>query len=784
MKHLKIVLTLVVVVLVASMAVYFVEALTTPIIDAYNLELANKAKYEVLPELTTNDDITPTTEYDFTGTSISELIIVEDKGYIYTATAAGYVGPITYMIAFDLDGNITGYKTLIQTETVGLGSVIADDPFQDQFVGLNPDDIDGIGGTTAVVTLGGLISSLEKLAVFHSVEFEGAVVETPEQRLLRYKEEITEVGATFTDVTSDYDISESPITKVEKVNETAVIYTVIFAGYTASVIGDGTPDIIYLVAFDLTTNDIIGFRVVEQNETYNYGDIIETPDFQAQFDDLAQDAIDDVAGTTCMVTLGGLKASLEDVVVFHKEAFEGTVAETDAEKLLRYKQEISVDGAIITDVSGDFDLTDTNVVSVEYANDGTDDVAVIYTVLFVGYNTSDVVEYLISFDLVTNDILGLRVTYQSETLGYGSNIQKDEYYVQFAGMDQLDAFNGNIDGIGGATITFNAFKVSLNEIVRFHQAEFQGIITETDLERFERLLTEIFPTWTTYKDVTRDYPADHDIIYIYDIYEDETYIGVIYYVDTPGAGISMSETYIQFLVGVNLDNQFAGFRMIDDNDTESYSAPFYLEAYEDSYLLDSIEVPLDVDSVAGSTITNDKIEDAVTVVANYHLDNYTQRPDNVDALSEDLLFAFPTAVSFVSVYEDYEYNSNIYNIYEALDGSDNVIGYVYFGHAEGYVDDNVFVWGVDLAGVTQKLIIVSSSESWAYAEEWDDYDGSSGYWPDSPWILNFEGVTFSDLLSNPDIDDVAGVSTTTASMREVLEIIAQYHSDESVGGAG
>ena len=783
MKHMIIVFTLTLVVLISSLAVYFVEDLTSPIIDAYNLEQANKAKFTVLPELTTDDDITPSTDYDFTGTAITELIIVEGKGYIYTATAAGYAGPITYMIAFDLDGTITGYKTLIQTETVGLGSVIADDPFQDQFIGLNQDDIDGIGGTTAVVTLGGLITSLERLVEFHSVEFQGVVVETPEQKLLRYKEEITEVGATFTDVTSDYDLAGYPITKVETTDNNQVIYTAEFAGYTA-LQGDGTPDIIYLVAFDLSTNDIIGFRVVEQNETMNLGDVIETPDFQAQFDDLAQDAIDDIAGTTAVVTLGGLKLSLKDVVIFHKDVFEGTQPETDVEKLLRYKREISVDGAIINDVSGDFDLTDTNIEKIEYANDGTDDVAVIYTVIFVGYNTSDVVEYLISFDLDTNDILGMRITYQSESPGYGAEIANDDYYVQFEDMDQLDALNGDIDGVSGATITTDAFKASLNDIVRYHQAEFQGIITESDFERFERLLTEIFPTWTDYKDVTRAHVADHDIKYIYDMYEDETYIGVVYLVDTPGAGISLPETYIQFLIGVDLNKQFAGFRMIEDNDTSSFSAPFYLEAYEASYDGDSIEVPLDVDSVAGSTKTNDKIEEAVSIVATYHLNSYLQRPDNVNTDSANLLLAFPTAISFVSVYEDYEYNNNIYNIYEVLDISDDVIGYVYFGHFDGYSDDNTFVWGVDLAGVTQELAIITTDESWDLAEEWASYNGNEGYWPDTPWLLNFEGVTFSDLLSNPDIDDVAGVSTTTEGIRIVLEIIAQYHSDESVGGAG
>ena len=49
MKHIKIVLTLAVVVVIASVMVFYVEAWTTPIIDDYNFEQANLAKFEVLP---------------------------------------------------------------------------------------------------------------------------------------------------------------------------------------------------------------------------------------------------------------------------------------------------------------------------------------------------------------------------------------------------------------------------------------------------------------------------------------------------------------------------------------------------------------------------------------------------------------------------------------------------------------------------------------------------------------------------------------------------------------
>lgn len=783
MKHLKIILTLTVVVLVSSLAVFFADEFTSPIIEAYNIKIANEAKYEVLPDLSEHDDLTPTTEYDFTGTSITELIIVDDVGYIYTAEFSGFVGKVIYMVAFDLDGNITGYKTLVQNETAGLGAVISEKDFQDQFIGMAQDEIDGIGGSTAMVTLGGLITSLEKVALFHSVEFQGVIVETPEQRLNRLKEEISEVGAVFTDDTSDYDLSGFPITKVETTDNDVVIYTVAFDGYN--------PGIIYLVAFDLDTNDIIGFRVIEQYETLGLGAVIEDEEFQAQFDDLAQGDIDSIAGTTAAVTLGYLKDSLEEVVIFHKAEFEGEVPETEAQKILRFKQEITVVDALLDDVSGDYDLTNSLITKVEMANDGTDDVAVIYTVEFEGYNTSDVVEYIISFDLVTNDILGFRVLYQNETPGYGDAIENDDYYLQFVGMAQIDALNGDIDdvaGTSGAPITMGAFKLSLNEVVVFHKAEFEGVIVESDQERLDRLWLELFPTAVTFTKVTRDYAAHYDIEEFYEVYDGSSnYLGNLYHIKAEGANYDGIDTIVEFFLGIAPDRTFTGLRMWDDTETPGKATEFYFEIYGDSYTGDDIEDTFTIDDVGGSTITNNALQDAALSIAIYHVEEYLgqefARPANVNLDDEDLLLAYPTANSFNSVYQDYTYESHIYNIYEALDGGGSVIGYVYYANAPGNDGTINFAWGVDLSGLTQQLAILNDVESWDDAQTYDDYDGSAGYWPDTPWIDNFEGVTFSSLLAT-EVDLVAGVSTTTGGMRAILEGIAQYHSDESVGGAG
>ena len=261
MKHIKIIFTLTLVVLTASVMVFFVEALTTPIIEEYNIEQANAAKFEVLPGLVANDlkDLNPTLS-DFSNTSIEELLIIEGKGYIYTAEFSGYQSKIRYILGIDLNGTLTGFKVLVQGETPGYGDTISDEEYRLQFEGLSTtdalngdiDDVAGLSG--APVTMGAFRDSLKAVMEFHQSNYEGVVIETPEDRLERWRDEITVVDAIFSDVSADYTMDDTVI-KMEIANDgtddVAVVYTVQFSGFVTS------GYIEYLISFYLDTNDII-----------------------------------------------------------------------------------------------------------------------------------------------------------------------------------------------------------------------------------------------------------------------------------------------------------------------------------------------------------------------------------------------------------------------------------------------------------------------------------------------------------------------------------------------
>lgn len=74
-------------------------------------------------------------------------------GYVVTAQAKGYSGPVPMGIAFGSDGIIVNVVGLKNTETPGLGTKVADEEFSSQFVGraaepLTISDIDAVTGAT------------------------------------------------------------------------------------------------------------------------------------------------------------------------------------------------------------------------------------------------------------------------------------------------------------------------------------------------------------------------------------------------------------------------------------------------------------------------------------------------------------------------------------------------------------------------------------------------------------------------------------------------------------
>lgn len=770
MKHLKIVLTLTAVVVFFSGAVFLVENITTPLINAAKAEAANAAKAEVLPTLADyNEEVLSNfEEYDVADSGITDIFKIPGYGYVYQAQFQGYQSVIEYMIGINEDGEITGYKTLSQGDTPGLGAEIGNPDNWKQFTGMSIEDaaagnIDGLSGAT--VTTNAWKKSLAAVLDFHNNKM---------------------LGFVYTDLTSSVNAPDgvtSVVVVSDGTNDLEVIYTAEFeTNYSSS------PNK-YTVVISLTDGSIKKLTIDEATDSEGIGADIGAAEFAEQFKNMTQaDVIagsyDVQAGASFPITFSAFNETFEALYLFHREEFEGYVVpvETEAEKLARWHEELSSEGATFTDVSGDYDLTNTVITMVEEASDGT----YIYTISFTGYNT----EYPIVAMFGVNEddeITGFRVIDQNDTNGLGGAIADEEYWTQFEAMNMLAAKYGIIDGLSGATVTTNGLKDAFNSAISFHEAEILGtgsvVGPETDAQKLARLIFEIYPTGFTYSDITANYTLGYDVEKAFEVFDASgASLGYALYVSASGAGYTGVDSNVTFVLGIHADRTMAGFRLFSDGETPGRADSYYEAAYGDAFNGIDIETtPYDVDETADATDTHEAILDAIeqaTLFFRYEIDGEVfVKPDPIPAADATLQKGISTADSFVSIYDTTPFNANVRNIYEAYNGA-NQVGYVYVGEAQGNGGTIYYIWGIDMTGTTVDFEVVMDGETWAGAGvTFEEFRTST-------WLTYYEGIDLETILSTPyDLDAYAGVTNTTSGMVESIESIAQYHIDHIEGGA-
>lgn len=103
--------------------------------------------YSVIPTLVAGADVAKTQELVVTGAGgveqrVYKAVAADGKhlGWVLPAHGPGFADRIDLLIGVDADvTTITGLYVLDQKETPGLGALIADALFCDQFIGLSPD---------------------------------------------------------------------------------------------------------------------------------------------------------------------------------------------------------------------------------------------------------------------------------------------------------------------------------------------------------------------------------------------------------------------------------------------------------------------------------------------------------------------------------------------------------------------------------------------------------------------------------------------------------------------
>ncbi|MEC9485577.1 MAG: FMN-binding protein [Candidatus Izemoplasma sp.] len=641
MKYMRIVFSLMLVVVAAMVGVFFVEKLTTPVIEAYQLEQANQAKYAVFPELSdltsgkSGDEIeallAPEEGLDLEGTGINEVINLDNKGYIYTATFQGYQSQIKYIMGIDPDGNITGYQTLEQGDTPGLGAEIANPDYWKQFNGMPTEqvmegNIDGISGATVTTTA--WINSMQKVIEFHNVTYGGAQSETPEERLARLKQELLPEGITLSEYTPQTaSLDNTGITNVEVASDgstnTHVVYTVEFTGFN-------TDDVIrYLIAFDLTSNETIGFTVLYANDTPGYGLKITEEDRWLQFEagktseELLNGQIDGITGAT--VTTTAWKASLQAVSQFHQVEFEGKEPSlTYEQRLEQYKTDVFTEGETFTEVTTE----KPNHIQIKAIYDVFDDsdtlLGTLYHVVTIGasYSETTFIEYYLAIN-VDGSFAGFRMLRDTETEGRADAFYGASYDDTFEGDDIESDYT--IDDVSGSTITQTHIATSIEDIVSYHLTKYNVRPEPVDVATSD--LFAAYSSAASFNSIYSEYEYEGAIGNVYEALDSGgAHIGYVYYGQFAGyndgityiaIGVDLSSITQQITVVINGEDwtgaEYAGY---DGSAGLNFPSTSWLDHFEgidlSTYTLST------VDDVAGVSTTTGDLRTLIETIANYH----------------------------------------------------------------------------------------------------------------------------------------------------------------------
>ena len=185
-KFVKFPLVLGIVGTICAGALGVVYEITNPIIqDRVNKE-ANAAIMELLPDMTSADDLTKDFDAEllkeYKISSVKEVFKNSDSyAYAYQATGKGYAGDMNFLIILSSqEQTILGFKVISHNETNSgsYGGPLLNSPdFATQFVGISFDDVaskvDFVAGSTAGITLNGIKGAVNEVIEFHKFQVMG-----------------------------------------------------------------------------------------------------------------------------------------------------------------------------------------------------------------------------------------------------------------------------------------------------------------------------------------------------------------------------------------------------------------------------------------------------------------------------------------------------------------------------------------------------------------------------------------------------------------------------------
>ena len=158
----KPILVLTCICLVVTGLLAYVNMVTSPIIEKAELDKSQQAMSEVLPEADS-----------FTAVDINKLSDIPEEvseihkadngaGYVFILITKGYGGDMKIACGINSEGTVEACTTLSHSETSGLGSKTAEDPYKSQYTGKSADTLNEVEAITgATISSNAYMSAIE-----------------------------------------------------------------------------------------------------------------------------------------------------------------------------------------------------------------------------------------------------------------------------------------------------------------------------------------------------------------------------------------------------------------------------------------------------------------------------------------------------------------------------------------------------------------------------------------------------------------------------------------------
>ncbi len=168
-EYIQPVVVLVLICLVITFALAYVNSITAPIIEENAAKTADAARTELLPQATSFEQyegdlvvVDPDKIY------VTDCYIAEGAGMVITVATKSFGGILTEMIGIDDTGAITGVKVISHSDTKGLGTKAHDAAYLAQYIGIAElAEADSIKGDSLVTHVSG--ATISSNAVYQGV---------------------------------------------------------------------------------------------------------------------------------------------------------------------------------------------------------------------------------------------------------------------------------------------------------------------------------------------------------------------------------------------------------------------------------------------------------------------------------------------------------------------------------------------------------------------------------------------------------------------------------------